>query len=145
VPHRGIGYGILRYLSKREEVREGLKSGEVWQMSFNYLGQLDWDVAGTRHFEVERETVCRKRTVENGRRPTINVQGYVMDGRLRVEWITSRRQYKEETIRRVGEEFVGVLKELIERSGTADGLTPSDFPLANVSQEELEKLLMKIS
>ncbi|HEX8177814.1 MAG TPA: amino acid adenylation domain-containing protein [Pyrinomonadaceae bacterium] len=139
VPHRGIGYGILRYLSEREEVREGLKNAEVWQMSFNYLGQIDGARTDVEQFEVERRSAGAERAGENARKQLMNVRGYVMDGRLRVEWITSRRQYKEETIRRVGEEFVGVLKELIERSGTADGLTPSDFPLLNLNQESLER------
>jgi non-ribosomal peptide synthase protein (TIGR01720 family) len=145
VPKRGIGYGLIRYMSRRREEREGLGRGEVWEMSFNYLGQLDGARAEMKQFEVERRSAGLERAGENGRNQLMNVRGYVMEGRLRVEWITSGRRYKEETIRRVGEECMAVMKEIIERSGTADSFTPSDFPLANISQEELEKLLLKIS
>jgi amino acid adenylation domain-containing protein/non-ribosomal peptide synthase protein (TIGR01720 family) len=141
-PGRGIGYGLLRYLSEDADVREGLKPREVWQMSFNYLGQLD---EGVKQFEIERRCMPHERAGSNTRSDVLNVRSYVLNGRLRVEWVTSRRQYREATIRRLGQEFLKVLQELKEKSGTMDGFIPSDFPNANISQAELEKLLLKIS
>ncbi|MCP5054774.1 MAG: hypothetical protein GY940_46850, partial [bacterium] len=44
VPHKGIGYGILKYLTNHEHKKDcqfHLKP----QISFNYLGQFDEDVA----------------------------------------------------------------------------------------------------
>ena len=43
VPDRGIGYGLLRYLSPEGQRLEGLAKPEV---SFNYLGQLDGALSG---------------------------------------------------------------------------------------------------
>jgi non-ribosomal peptide synthase protein (TIGR01720 family) len=145
VPGRGIGYGLLRYLSERAEVRAGLQRGEVWQLSFNYLGQVDGGGAEEEQFELEQRRGAGERAAENARPRELNVRGYVLAGRLRVEWLTSRRQYREATIRRVADEFQAVLQELIEKCGTIDGFTPSDFPGANISQDELEKFLLKIN
>nr|QEO74876.1 AMP-dependent synthetase and ligase [uncultured bacterium] len=143
VPAKGIGYGLLRYLSADVDVREALKAGEVRQMSFNYLGQLDGPPL--EQFEIERNGALQQRAAENPRSHVLNVRGYMLAGRLCVEWISSGRQYREATIRRVAQQFLEVLQELMEKSGTMHGLTPSDFPHANISQEELEKLLLKIS
>ena len=138
VPRSGIGYGLL---SRTERLREELKQGELSQTSFSYLGQLD----GTEQFEIERRTLPQERAAENPRRHVLSVRSYMLKDRLRVEWITSRRQYRETTIRKVAREFYGVLQELMEKSETMDGFTPSDFPQANISQEELEKFLLKIN
>ena len=41
VPHHGIGYGVLRYLSADRELREALAAQSEPEISFNYLGQFD--------------------------------------------------------------------------------------------------------
>ena len=133
-------YPLVMELSSSEEIVETLKQvkeklrqapgvgyelkhGEVCQMSFSYLGQLD----GGELFEIERWSLPRSHVLE--------VRSYVLAGRLCVET----------TIRRVAQEFMEVLQELIEKSGTMAGFIPSDFPHANITPEELEKFLLKIN
>src|SRR5262249_53329854 len=41
VPHKGVGYGLLRYLHPDRQVREQLASASPAQVIFNYLGQFD--------------------------------------------------------------------------------------------------------
>ena len=41
VPQRGIGYGLLRYLSGDEELRQRLGGLPGAGVCFNYLGQVD--------------------------------------------------------------------------------------------------------
>ena len=41
IPNRGIGYGVLRYLSENPEITKQLKGFPQAEVSFNYLGQLD--------------------------------------------------------------------------------------------------------
>src|SRR5207247_6583395 len=43
VPHRGLSYGALRYLSPPDSAAAGLREGPSPQISFNYHGR--WDVA----------------------------------------------------------------------------------------------------
>jgi non-ribosomal peptide synthase protein (TIGR01720 family) len=40
-PRRGLGYGMLRYLNERAELREQLQRLPRAEVSFNYLGQFD--------------------------------------------------------------------------------------------------------
>jgi len=41
IPNRGIGYGMLRYLSDNTETVEQLRSLPQAEVVFNYLGQFD--------------------------------------------------------------------------------------------------------
>src|SRR5262249_22184503 len=41
VPNRGMGYGLLRYMSGRRDVEERLRELPQAEISFNYLGQFD--------------------------------------------------------------------------------------------------------
>jgi len=43
-PDRGIGYGMLRYLSDNTETVEQLRSLPQAEVVFNYLGQFDLSV-----------------------------------------------------------------------------------------------------
>ncbi|TMC21727.1 MAG: amino acid adenylation domain-containing protein [Chloroflexi bacterium] len=47
VPHKGVGYGLLRYLSDDPELREQLASALPSEVSFNYLGQFDQSLMST--------------------------------------------------------------------------------------------------
>jgi non-ribosomal peptide synthase protein (TIGR01720 family) len=70
----------------------------------------------------------------------IDIRGYVLGGKLQVEWEYSERVHRAETIKRVGGWFMEALRELIEQcaKGEAVGFTPSDFPLAGLEQYELD-------
>jgi hypothetical protein len=41
IPNRGVGYGLLRYLSGDEEIAARLRQSPQAEVSFNYLGQFD--------------------------------------------------------------------------------------------------------
>ena len=45
IPHRGIGYGLLRYVSEGGKVRDQLGDGLDPEVAFNYLGQFDQVIA----------------------------------------------------------------------------------------------------
>ena len=41
LPHRGMSYGVLRYLSDNPAIRQALEALPPAEISFNYLGQID--------------------------------------------------------------------------------------------------------
>ncbi|PFJ14079.1 condensation domain-containing protein, partial [Bacillus cereus] len=59
IPNKGIGFGILKYLSKEKYLLNEQKA----PISFNYLGELDQDI-NRREFSASKwsigETVCKK-------------------------------------------------------------------------------------
>jgi non-ribosomal peptide synthase protein (TIGR01720 family) len=66
-----------------------------------------------------------------------------MDGVLQVYWSYSEAVHRRETIERLANGYLTALLAIIRhcQSPEAGGYTPSDFPLAGVSQADLEKLL----
>ena len=147
IPRRGIGYGVMRYLSEEEEVREaamGMGEGEV---SFNYLGQVDGVIGERGRWRKGEESVGEE--VEGGsrRRYEVEVNAVVEGGMLEVEWSYSGRRMGRERMERMGERYVKAMRGLIEHCvrGEGGGYTPSDFPHADLSQQELDDFLSEIS
>ena len=58
----------------------------------------------------------------------------------------SENIHRPVTIERVAGDFIEALKSLIThcQSQEAGGYTPSDFPMANLKQEHLDKILKKL-
>ncbi|MCK4978973.1 MAG: non-ribosomal peptide synthetase, partial [Candidatus Delongbacteria bacterium] len=55
IPNKGIGYGILKYLTP-DELKEGLEFKQTPQIEFNYLGQFDAEVEGMELFSIASES-----------------------------------------------------------------------------------------
>src|SRR5262249_19541462 len=41
IPHKGFGYGVLRYLHQEAVIRDSMRPKNPAWVTFNYLGQLD--------------------------------------------------------------------------------------------------------
>jgi hypothetical protein len=65
---------------------------------------------------------------------------------LRFDWTFSRDVHTTAAITAVARRFRSWLEALVQGSGAAAGsvFTPSDFPLANVNQDQLDKLMRKL-
>lgn len=61
-------------------------------------------------------------------------------------WRYSENLYQRTTIEKLAEEFLASLRVLIAHccAQTEKEYTPSDFPLANLSREKLDKVLSKL-
>jgi non-ribosomal peptide synthase protein (TIGR01720 family) len=146
VPGGGLGYGLLRWMSESEEVRgsvEGVRSGgSSAEMSFNYLGQLDQVLSGSKMLGVCEEGSGRERGEGEEREYVMEVGGSVVEGRLRMVWSYSRRMEERARVEELGRRVMEVLGEVIEGRGSAEEavFTPSDFPLARLDEQKLSKL-----
>jgi amino acid adenylation domain-containing protein/non-ribosomal peptide synthase protein (TIGR01720 family) len=141
VPGRGIGYGVLRYLSGEERVREALAGMPGAEVSLNYLGQFDRVLEGGR-FRAASESVGAVQDVGGRREYLLTINALVADGRLRVSFGYSGGAHRRETIEVLGAGFVGALRGMIEHCGEegAGGHTPSDFPLARLTQAQIDAI-----
>ncbi|MDQ2857020.1 MAG: amino acid adenylation domain-containing protein [Candidatus Eremiobacteraeota bacterium] len=138
IPQRGIGYGALRYLGGDDALAVAAQS----ELVFNYLGQFDAVVAGSRAFAFAPEAYGPWRGPDARRRYALEINALILDGRFEVRWTYDRTRYARETLERVSGDFMRALRELIEHctSPAAGGYTPSDFPLANLTQNALDAL-----
>ena len=143
VPRHGIGYGILRYLHPDEQVQAALAAHPQAQVSFNYLGQFDPMLEEFPLFRVSQLPSGPEHSLMGQRSHLLEINGMVSQGRLHFTWQYSYQLHEAEPIERVAKRFQGALVALIEhcRSEEAGGYTPSDFPLAQLNQEQLDSVL----
>nr|WP_255457075.1 non-ribosomal peptide synthetase [Pantoea sp. Tr-811] len=142
VPGKGLGYGLLRYLSGVETGAElaALPQGEV---VFNYLGQFDGsfdDSAGL--FVPASENDGAKQDPASTLASLLSVSGQVYGGELRLEWNYSQAIFHAETVEWLATSYQQALVDVIAHCCQEQhrGITPSDFPLAGLSQQQLDSL-----
>jgi len=142
VPKKGVGYGVLRYLSPNAAVREQLASQPQPQVSFNYLGSVD-GLATDPILSVASETPGSEEGPAGRRIHLLDVIAQVKDGCLQLEIIYSAAVHRRATIETLARNILASLESLLSHclSQDAGGFTPSDFPEAGLSQEELDRLV----
>ena len=143
IPNRGIGYGLLRYLSTEATVTMQLKSLPQPEVSFNYLGQFGFAQPGEASIVTSAVSYGAVAGAEEYRRTLLDVNGVVTEGELQFAWTYSENIHGSSTIETLANDFIDLLKTLIEhcRSEEAGGYTPSDFAKAKLSQKELDRFL----
>ncbi|MFA7942969.1 non-ribosomal peptide synthase/polyketide synthase [Pseudomonas brenneri] len=143
VPDRGIGFGLLRYLGD-EPTRQALSQQAVPRITFNYLGQFDGS------FDAEDGVLFVPATEAKGAEHSplaslgnwLSLNGQVYGGELSLGWTFSEQMFSEPVIQRLADEYARELEQLIEHCCQPQhrGLTPSDFPLATLTQQQLDEL-----
>ncbi|MGW6929940.1 amino acid adenylation domain-containing protein [Lentzea sp. NPDC054927] len=142
VPRRGVGYTVLR------ERDEQLRNAPERPVVFNYLGGADAvedESVGLFARELS-EDLCGPAEGDGGLRShVLGVEvAQAADGTLAVEWQYSTNLHQRSTIEQLAAAYVRALAEIVDhcRSG-AHGLTPSDVPLASLSQSSLDALVAR--
>jgi non-ribosomal peptide synthase protein (TIGR01720 family) len=149
IPQRGIGYGLLRYLS--EDVAERMSSLPQPQISFNYLGQMDTGApaageAESSVFAPAGETRASDRSPLGERTHLIEIDGAVADGRLELTWAYSQNVHRSETIEAFATSFIEALRAIIAhcQSPDAGGYTASDVQEFGWDEGDLGDILAEI-
>jgi amino acid adenylation domain-containing protein/non-ribosomal peptide synthase protein (TIGR01720 family) len=147
IPERGIGYGVLRYLSQDTEVTEKLRALPQAEVCFNYLGQVDQELPEPMLFAPVREGCGPHRSLRENRRYLLEINGYLSGGQLQLDWRYSECIHRRDTIEGLAQGFIEALCTLIAhcQSPEAGGYTPSDFPKMRLSQQELDALVTALS
>ncbi len=143
IPHGGIGYGLLRYLCRDEEVARQMRALPRPEVSFNYLGQLDqmFQASGLFHLASESSGRTRDRDAQRGNLLEINAS--IIGNQLQAEWTYSANIHDSSTVETLAHNFLEELQKLIAHclSTKAETHTPSDFPLARLNQTQLDQVL----
>ncbi|MDB9527417.1 amino acid adenylation domain-containing protein [Oscillatoria sp. CS-180] len=143
IPNRGIGYGVLRYLSPAAVTRQTLAELTPPQISFNYLGQLERGFVETASWKLAIESVGPLHHRQGQRSHLLGISSYIAAGQLQMRWVYSPEIHTKTTMDDLLQTYMDRLKTLIAhcQSPEAGGFTPSDFPEAGLSQVELDELL----
>ncbi|AVD82427.1 non-ribosomal peptide synthetase [Pseudomonas sp. SWI6] len=141
VPAKGLGFGVLRYLGAQPgcDVLATLPQPRV---TFNYLGQFDASFDADALLLPARESAGAELSEDAPLGNWLEVEGQVYDGELEMRWTFSGEQFDTATIDRVAADFDRQLRAVVEHCCQPEvmGLTPSDFPLANIDQAQLDAL-----
>ena len=143
IPLKGMSFGLLKHLSNDPDIRSRIAGAPQAQISFNYLGQLDQIVEQESLIYQAEESSGEEVAGAGERKYLLEVNGRVQQGVLKLGWRYSSAIHHEKTIKSLAESFVTNLKAVIEHCADRQngGYTPSDFPLAKLSQEKLDQIV----
>ncbi|BAZ19381.1 non-ribosomal peptide synthase (plasmid) [Kalymmatonema gypsitolerans NIES-4073] len=129
IPNRGIGYGVLRYLSGDAEITSQLSSLPQSEVNFNYLGQFDWGMQSDSLIKLASESVGSEHSQLGQRSHLLEINGLVVENQLQLEWTYSENFHTHATIESLAQDFVVSLRTLIAHCLSADAgdYTPDVF------------------
>ncbi|WP_445252044.1 MULTISPECIES: amino acid adenylation domain-containing protein [unclassified Microcoleus] len=137
IPNRGIGYGLLRYLSGDAEITSQLSSKLKAEVSFNYLGQFDWGMQSDSFIKLASESVGHEHSQLGQRSHLLQVNGLVVENQLQLEWTYSENFHSWATIESLAQDFAASLRTLIAHCLSADAgdYTPDVFENQTIHRE----------
>ncbi|MBK3473625.1 non-ribosomal peptide synthetase [Pseudomonas carnis] len=146
VPHKGLGYGVLRYLAD-DLCKQSMAALPSAQVTFNYLGQFDQSFGTDALFHPLEESAGLAHDPDAPLPNELSIDSQVYGGELVLRWTFSRERHDQQVIRDLAEAYLAELHSLIAHclQDDAGGLTPSDFPLARLTQVQLDALPVSAS
>ncbi|WP_231883599.1 condensation domain-containing protein, partial [Methylomonas koyamae] len=144
IPDRGLGYGLLKYLAD-DAVRTELQALPKPEVCFNYLGQFDASFTDAGLFRPAGESRGDERDDAVPLDYALEINGQIYDGSLAMNWAYNRERFSAANIQRLAAEFDQELTALIEHCSQGPlAVTPSDVPLAGLTQAQLDQLPIEI-
>ena len=130
----------MRYLQPDQQLRQQLAALPKAEIGFNYFGQIDQALESTTNFAPAYESAGALHSPQTKRHLLIDINGLVIDQQLRLNWTYNTQSYQQTTIAQIADRYLHTLRQLIEhcQSAEAGGYTPSDFPDAEMSQDDLD-------
>jgi non-ribosomal peptide synthase protein (TIGR01720 family) len=149
IPDKGIGYGILKYLTLEKPLLPFISGSGATvsvpsidpSLSFNYLGQWDNTLSQEGLFEFAQESSGCSIARENTSSYYLNINSEVRGEVFSVYFDYSSNHYNEQTVDKVSKAFISRLRQIIEHctSDNVFGYTASDFTLNNLERSKIDK------
>ncbi|TDF82583.1 non-ribosomal peptide synthetase [Pseudomonas sp. H9] len=138
VPHKGIGFAILRYLAD-----QGLAALPAPAITFNYMGQFDASFDTQAPWQPAQESGGNEQAPGSTVLEGLSINGQVYEGQLRLSWSFDPRRFDGAQVQSLADAYGQALRTLVAHCLTCEGgLTPSDVPLANLDQRQLDNLAL---
>jgi non-ribosomal peptide synthase protein (TIGR01720 family) len=147
IPAKGLGYGLLRYLTSQDNGSSPLAGATQAEICFNYLGQFDQKTATPHYVKIREEACGSDMSLLAERLYLFELDISIVNDQLLVVWTYSRNLHTEQTVQLLMQEFLQTLRQFMittrPKAEQVQSLVPSDFPLATVTQNQLDTLLAK--
>jgi amino acid adenylation domain-containing protein/non-ribosomal peptide synthase protein (TIGR01720 family) len=143
VPNKGVGYGILRYLTPQEKDKTSIFTFQSNpEISFNYLGQFQQDneagFAGLSGMKTGEGISPGKEW-----KYAVDINGMIAGEKLSLTFTYNTCEYDRHTIQRLIDCYGSNLEEIIRHCSRKEEseFTPGDFTKHDMDIEELEDVL----
>ncbi|MEI8703608.1 amino acid adenylation domain-containing protein [Pseudoalteromonas sp. B62] len=140
VPNHGIGFGLLHDLAADEDLKAARLAAPS-SIVFNYLGQFDHHADSDTLFTMAEGFAGDAISKNRQREYVIGFNGMVTSANLAFEMDYNGLSFDCETMQTLADAFETALKDIINhcQNASVSSFTPSDFPLATVSQSQLDQ------
>ncbi|MEW7293169.1 non-ribosomal peptide synthetase/type I polyketide synthase [Aquimarina sp. 2304DJ70-9] len=136
VPNKGIDYLIYKYFTENS-----IETENKTQISFNYLGQFDADIANSS-FSIGKEDKGDEVSAEKQRDYDWDLAGIITEGKLNMSLMYSDKQYSQGTISAIMSSLKDNLEKLITYccNYSKKEFSPSDFGYKELSFDQLDTI-----
>jgi len=136
IPHKGVGYGILKYLSEADLAADNAA------IVFNYLGDFSAEQAKGR-FNLSPKTTGASIHPEAIRQHELEVAGIIVDGKLNLSIAYPTLRMESDLIQQFLDNYQTALLELMEHCSQQSSSIPSpvDFTACDLSLEEYQEFV----
>ncbi|MES5397628.1 surfactin non-ribosomal peptide synthetase SrfAA [Bacillus amyloliquefaciens] len=141
IPNKGVGYGILRYVTAPEH-KENLSFEIDPDISFNYLGQFN-EMSDSGLFTRSDMPSGQSLSPDTEKPNALDIVGFIENGQMTMTFAYHSLEFHEKTIQSFSDSFKGHLLKIIDHCLSQDGpeLTPSDLGDDDLTLDELDKLM----
>lgn len=139
IPHYGISFGLLRYLSQYET----LTNVQQAAISFNYLGQIE--SLTKSDFSLSNAPTGVGLFPEQERPHLLAINARVQSSYLQINWTYSQHIHRPQTIHHLAESYLNNLRLYLTDSTSTNFYTATDFHLVDLSESELDSILEDLS
>ena len=141
IPGKGLGFGLLRYQGPAE-VQARLAALPSARVTFNYLGQFDQSFSDDALFVPARQASGAAQSPDSPLANWLSVDGQVFGGVLKLDLSFSQECFDKADIQALAEAIEANLHALVAHciDPLHSGVTPADFPLADLNQAQLDQL-----
>ncbi|WP_430231281.1 amino acid adenylation domain-containing protein, partial [Nitrosomonas communis] len=144
VPHKGLGYGLFKYYGTEAQQRILSKLPQA-QVVFNYLGQFDTSFESDSLWQLASEPSGDTMDRDALQAHDLSINSHIYEGQLCLEVSYSKARYTRANIEAFIRIFLVELESVIAHCTQGiRAVTPSDFPLLQITQGELDHLPIPI-
>ncbi|SDW36840.1 non-ribosomal peptide synthase/polyketide synthase [Nitrosomonas communis] len=144
VPHKGLGYGLFKYYGTEAQQRI-LASLPQAQVVFNYLGQFDTSFESDSLWQLASEPSGDTMDQNALQAHDLSINSHIYEGQLCLEVSYSKARYTRANMEAFIRIFLAELESVIAHCTQGiRAVTPSDFPLLQITQDELDHLPIPI-
>ncbi|ASA20600.1 non-ribosomal peptide synthetase [Paenibacillus donghaensis] len=128
VPNRGIGYGILKYLSPESE--SGLRFDAKPDICFNFFGQLDTELHSSG-FSISDLPAGQLIDPEAKRLYALDMNAVILEGQLKLLVGYNRAEFTQITIEHFADHIISYLKRISDHCEAVQELSAAQGELEN--------------